>query len=79
MFPSIDNENGIKAVYNILEKREEKKPSTDCIIEICLKNNNSAFAREHLLQTMVLLQERQTHAHMLTLQLNLLTMLFLMK
>ena len=24
MFPSIDNENGIKAVYNILEKREEK-------------------------------------------------------
>ena len=24
MFPSIDNENGIKAVYNILEKREKK-------------------------------------------------------
>ena len=54
MFPSIDSENGIKAVYNILEKREENKPSTDCIIEglkICLKNNNSVFAGEHLLQT----------------------------
>ena len=24
MFPRIDNENEIKAVYNILEKREEK-------------------------------------------------------
>ena len=39
---------------NILENREEKKPSTDCIIEglkICLKNNNSVFAGEHLLQT----------------------------
>ena len=54
MFPSIDNENGIKSVYNILEKREEKKPSTDCIIEglkICLKNSNSVFAGELLLQT----------------------------
>ena len=43
MFPSIDNEKGINAVQNILDHRNLKKPSTECVLEglrICLCNNN---------------------------------------
>ena len=54
MFPSIDNQNGIRAVKNILDTRSIKKPSTECVIEaleLCLYNNNSMFFNENLLQT----------------------------
>ena len=54
MFPSIDNVNGIKAVTSALDKRVEKIPSTECVIEglkICLFCNNSIFAEKNLLQT----------------------------
>ena len=54
MFPSIDNERGIEAVKSLLNSRTINNPSTECIIEglkLCLYNNNSVFANEHLLQT----------------------------
>ena len=54
MFPSIDNTKGIKAIKDELEKRNEKNPSTKCVIEgleICLFNNNSIFDNKNLLQT----------------------------
>ena len=53
MFPSIDNKKGIDAVRSALISRELLEPSTECIIEgleICLFNNNSTFAGDHLLQ-----------------------------
>ena len=31
MFPSIDNESGIKAVKEMLNVRENKNPHTECI------------------------------------------------
>ena len=52
MYPSIDNKKGIAAVKSVLNNRLNKKPSTECVIEalrICLQNNNSVFAGEHLL------------------------------
>ena len=54
MYPSIDNQFGLKAVQKALNGRELQKPPTDCIIEglkLCLYNNNSVFANENLLQT----------------------------
>ena len=54
MFPSIDNENGIRAITSALDKRDVKFPSTECVIEglqICLYKNNSIFADSNLLQT----------------------------
>ena len=54
MFPSIDNQTGIRIVREALDKRPVKLPSTECIIEgleICLYNNNSTFANLNLLQT----------------------------
>lgn len=54
MFPSIDNRNGLDSVRKIMDKRIFKKPSTECImdaLDLCLYNNNSVFANEHLLQT----------------------------
>ena len=54
MFPSIDNQTGIRIVREALDKRPVKVPSTECIIEgleICLYNNNSTFANLNLLQT----------------------------
>ena len=54
MFPSIDNEMGIDAIRKILNTREKKSPSTDCIVEaleVCLKYNNSIFDGKHLIQT----------------------------
>ena len=51
MFPSIDNQRGIQAVQDILNTRAIKKPSTDCVIELCLYNNNLVFGNENLLQT----------------------------
>lgn len=54
MFPSIDNKMGISAVQKALETREDKTPSTQCILEaleICLTHNNSMFDGKHLIQT----------------------------
>mgnify|MGYP001794966372 FL=1 len=54
MYPSIDSINGINMVEKALDTRSLKSPSTECVIEglsICLFNNNSVFANEHLLQT----------------------------
>ena len=53
MYPSIDNDRSIAAVRDALEARENKSPSTDCIIEgleICLRCNNSKFGSQNLLQ-----------------------------
>ena len=54
MYPSIDNRKGIAAVKAALNKRTNKSPSTECVIEalhICLENKNSVFAGKHLIQT----------------------------
>ena len=54
MFPSIDNEKGMKSVKDALNRRSILKPSTDCIIDalsICLNHNNSVFAGQNLIQT----------------------------
>ena len=53
MFPNIDNNKGIEAVRIASEKRENKTPSTKCIVEaleICLYRNNSIFKDQNLLQ-----------------------------
>ena len=44
MFPSTDNESGIKA--EVLNDRESEKLSTECILEalrLCLECNNFVF------------------------------------
>jgi hypothetical protein len=54
MFPSISNAKGIMSVRRALNKRKNKSPSTQCIIEaleISLSCNNSVFNHQHLLQT----------------------------
>ena len=54
MFPSIDNESGIKAVKEMLNVRENKNPPTECILEalrLCLECNNSVFNDKNFLQT----------------------------
>ena len=54
MFPSIYNKSGLKSVYDILELRDSKFPSTSCIIEaleLCLSCNNSTFNNTNYLQT----------------------------
>ena len=54
MFPSIDNNYGLKVVATALENRVLKSPSTECIVDglkICLHNNNSIFSSTNLLQT----------------------------
>jgi len=46
MFPNIDNKLGLTAVRKALNAREDKFPSTTCILEavkICLKSNHSVF------------------------------------
>ena len=53
MFPNIDNVKGMKAVEEALNMRPNSKPSTGCVMDalsICLYNNNSVFANQHLLQ-----------------------------
>ena len=54
MFPSIDNERGIRTLQTAYNKRQIKKPSTQCLIEalrLCLYSNNSVFNGTNLLQT----------------------------
>ena len=54
MFPSIDNEFGLKAVFEILESRGNKFPPTQFVIEaleLCLICNNSIFNNKNYLQT----------------------------
>ena len=53
MFPNIDNYKGMGAVEEALGSRSINKPSTACVMDalsICLFNNNSVFANQHLLQ-----------------------------
>ena len=54
MFPSIDNESGIKVVKKVLNDRESKNPPTECILEalrLCLECNNSVFSDKNFIQT----------------------------
>ena len=53
MFPNIDNKLGLTAVRKALNARENKLPSTSCILEavkICLKTNHSVFKENFFLQ-----------------------------
>ena len=53
MFPSIDNQSGIKAVKEVLNNRESKNP-TECILEalrICLECSISVFNDKTFIQT----------------------------
>ena len=53
MYPNIDTDRGIAAVWNALETRDDKLTSTDCIaegLEICLKCNNFIFGSQKLRQ-----------------------------
>ena len=54
MFPSIDNESGIKADKKVLNNRESENPRTECILQIlriCLECNNSVFNDKNFIQT----------------------------
>ena len=55
MFPSIDNESGIKAVKKVLNDRESKNPPTECILQallrLCLECNKSVFNDKNFIQT----------------------------
>ena len=53
MFPNIDNNACLQAVYHALNKRKILHPSTECIVEavkICLECNNSEFNDKHFVQ-----------------------------
>ena len=53
MSPNIDNKLGLTAVRKALNARENKFPSTTCILEavkICLKSNHSVFKENFFLQ-----------------------------
>ncbi|CAB3990465.1 Hypothetical predicted protein [Paramuricea clavata] len=53
MFPNIDNNLGLTAVKKALDSRENKFPSTKCIVEaveICLACNNCQFGEMNFLQ-----------------------------
>ena len=54
MFPSIDNDFGLKVIFEILESRVNKFPPTQFVIEtleLCLTCNNSIFNDKNYLQT----------------------------
>ena len=54
MFPSIDNESGIKAVKKVLNDRKSKNPHTECILELlrlCFECNNSVFDDKNFIPT----------------------------
>ena len=54
MFPRIDNNFGLKTVFEILESRVNKLPPTQYVIEaleLCLTCNNSIFNNKSYLQT----------------------------
>ena len=54
MFPSFDNNFGLKTVFEILEPRGNKFPPTRSVIEaleLCLTFNNSIFNNKNYLQT----------------------------
>ena len=53
MFPSIDNDKGIKAARDHLDQRQHKVPSTHCVLEalqICLESNCSQFGNTFIKQ-----------------------------
>ena len=57
MFPSLDNDMGLKTVKEHLNMREIKFPSTECILEateITLKNNLSIFKIKLIFRLQVL-------------------------
>ena len=59
MFPSIDNDVGLKTVFKILDSRVNKFPPTQSVIEaleLCLTCNNSIFNNKTYLQTMAQLK-----------------------
>ena len=54
MFPSTDNESGIKAVKKVLNDRESKNPPTECILQalqLCVECNNSVFNDKNFIET----------------------------
>ena len=54
MFPSIDNESGIKAVEKVLNDRELNNPPTEYVFEalrLCLECNNSVFNGKNFIET----------------------------
>ena len=70
MFPSIDNESGIKAVKKVLNDRESKNPPTECILEtlrLCLECNNSVFNGKNFIQTDGTAKGLTCHVHIVTL------------
>ena len=53
MFPSNDNESGIKAVEKVLNDRELNNPPTECVFEdlrLCLECNNSVFNDKNFIE-----------------------------
>lgn len=53
MFPNFDNQLGLTTVKRALNARENKLPSTNCILEevkICWKSNHSVFRENFFLQ-----------------------------
>ena len=70
MFPSTDNESGIKAVNKLLNNRESKDPPTECTgeaLRIYLEYNNSVFNDKNYIQTDGTLKDLTCHAHIVTL------------
>ena len=69
MFPSIDDDIGLKTVFKILDSRVNKFPPTQSVIEaleLCLTCNNSIFNNKNYLQTMAQLKDHICLALMLT-------------
>ena len=53
MYPSIDNEVCLAACKEVLDRREELSPSTECLLEaikITLECNNSTFNKKYYRQ-----------------------------
>ena len=53
MYPSIDNEVGLAACKEALDRREKLSPGTECLLEaikITLECNNSTFNKKHYRQ-----------------------------
>ena len=54
MFPSTDNNSGLKSVHDILEFRDSEFPRTSSIIKVidlCLSYDNSIFNNKNYLPT----------------------------
>ena len=54
MFPSLNNQSGLRAVENTLEVRQQQFQPTNCITEalkLCLESKNSVFNKKCFRQT----------------------------